>query len=538
MRIVFIFALIFAWTAYGAETPNGLDPEQYTSYSISIEHAEQLINDAYRSILKRAPDQSGMETYIEYLVNGGKDAAWLHEVLRNSREGKRIRQQQRQQRNKSILLWGLVISVIATAVRYRNRLYSKFKTLSPDTRQYLGKPIAISSFAAVFILIYTYTYIKSTGVQSWMLYAILMFVLLTAVRLPRWVIYKGILIAMVAFISWSALIDSKGPHDAGSDRDDGVEIAASALMRGNNPWNERTQLGLRITTGPSSIMLAVPFVAAFGEINLLTLAMWTAFLLFLLYGDATGRNNSFPTSILLLAFPWFGFLHTLHWSLDELYYGAIISPILWFALKHRRLFIAGLVGSFICFVRLSYAPMVFAAGLWWVFDRKRSIRDYFAIASGGLLYCVFMLFVFWGIGGGDFWTNNFWHNSQMQSLSNTNNAVTTALSSLLERLPAGPVGSMVIVIPLILIAAIAMRKKVEHPFYHMSVAGLLGHTIAFSPHFTMDYQLIFMIPAIYGVAFTRSEASLNNTNGKETDPPNHALHGTAEGRADASSSGP
>ncbi len=525
--VTFIASMFLAATAYGNQVLDDIMPHEEPP-SMSIEHAEQLIYKTYQRTLKRAPDAGGLETYTDYLVYRGKDAAWLDKLLRNSEEGRHLRQQMRKRR----MIWGVSLGMLlgcsalairfrssiiaaflgcsALAIRFRSSIIAAFRKLPPDTREYLLGSIHIPPITSLLMLLYVYTYFKSTPVYSWVLYAILLFTVMAAIRLPRWLIYTFILIAMTTFVGWGAFIDSKGPHDGGSDRDDGVEIAATMLMRGSNPWNERTQLNLAITTGPSSILLAVPFVALFGEINLLTFIMWAVFLIFVLAGDLSLRNNSLTTIIMVLLLPLSGFLHTLHWSLDELYYGAILLPVLWVALRSNKLIIAGLFGAFICFVRLSYAPVVVAAGLWWLLDRKRQVKDYLRIAAGGLLYVVAVVSVFWGIGGDDVIANNFWHNSQMQSLNDTSNIITKHLSNALGWFPAGPLGSMLIILPLIVISAVAMRRRVTHPFYHMSIAGLLGHTIAFSPHFATDYKLIFVIPALYSIAFTEQPGTIRS----------------------------
>jgi hypothetical protein len=511
--VTFIAFMFLAATAYSNKVPDDMMLHE-EPYSMSVEHAEQLIHNSYQRILKRAPDAGGLETYTDYLMHRGKDAEWLDKVLRNSREGRHLRQQVRKQRVVWIVSIGLFLGCIVLSIRFRSSIIAAFRNLPPDTRAYLLGSIRIQPITALLMLLYVYIYFKSAPVYSWVLYGILLFTVMTAVRLPRWLIYKIVLVAMIALVGWGTFVDSKGPHDGGSDRDDGVEIAASTLMRGNNPWNERTQLNPAITTGPSSILLAVPFVALFGEINLLTFIMWTVFLIFILVGDVAYRNSCLATIILLLLFPLSGFLHTLHWSLDELYYGAIVLPVLWFALKRNKLVIAGVVGAFICFVRLSYAPVVVAAGLWWLFERKREVKAYSKIAAGGISYVVAVVSVFGVIGGNEFFANNFWHNSQMQSLNDTTNIITNVLSNALGWFPAGPIGSMFIILPVIVISAIAMRS-VPHPFYHMSIAGLLGHTIAFSPHFVMDYQLMFVIPALYSIAFA------SNRKGREA--PNHQM---------------
>lgn len=378
--------------------------------------------------------------------------------------------------------------------------------IAPHRRRYLVSAISVSPAAALLMLLYSYTYLKSGPPQGWILAGAMIVLLLLAFGISRWIVYAGIACGLAAIIGWHVIVDAQGRQDAASDRDDAAEIAASAVLAGENPWNRRSALDLPITTGPSSILLALPVVAWTGKIDALTVAFWLVFVAGLVWADVRMTNNSFLTAALLLLFPWFGWLHTLHWGLDELYYAAILSPLLWFALARKRYGWAGLFGGFMVLSRLSYAPAVLSAGLWWLLKERRTFKDALRIGMGFVAYVTAALLLAWWLGGGDFLHHNFWLNSQKTGLQNHDNVVTAIVSALLGALPDSTWASAAVVGLLTVLAALAMRRQ-EHPFYHMAVALVLAHTISFSPRFPMDYQLIFLVPALYGFAFSANSFS-------------------------------
>ena len=302
-------------------------------------------------------------------------------------------------------------------------------------------------------------------------------------RTSRWVSYIAVACGILTVVAWVVFVDANGAQDAASDRDDAVEIAAAAVLHGSNPWGHQSILGLPITTGPTSILMALPFVGVLGKINLLTFIMWSSFVTILALADIRQRNNTFFTACILLCLPWFGFLHTLQWSLDELYYAAVLSPLLWLALSCEKPILAGVFGGAMVFARLSYAPAVIAAGLWWVISARPSPRNLLRVAFGGFGFAIAVVSLFWLVGGHEFLRHNLWKNS-------------------LAVLPNSDLRSTILVLVLTTLAALVMRR-LHHPFYHMAVASVFAHTIAFSPGYPQDYQLIFLIPALYGLCFSR-----------------------------------
>ena len=377
--------------------------------------------------------------------------------------------------------------------------------MKPRYQQYLASPARLSPLAGLLAILYLYLFFKAGPPHGSIVVGVVLFLCLIAMKARRWLVHAFILCAMVGLVAWGVFRDAQGPHDLRSDRDDAVESATAAFLDGQNPWSHRSPLNLPIRTGPSSILLALPFVAATGKVDALTFLAWCTFLAGLAMADIWRRNDSLSTLALLLLFPWMGFLHTLHWGLDELCYAAILSPGLWFALERRRFFLAGLFGGFMVLSRLSYAPAVMAAGLWWLFKEWRTLRDVLCLALGGGAYVGGILALMWWVGGGAFLQENFWLNSPMRPLDYGGNPVAQAVSSLLRILPQGTPGGMMLVLACTLLAAWPLRR-LDHPFFHMAIALLLAHLIPFSPKYPMDYQMLVMVPALYGVAFSAAAA--------------------------------
>ena len=80
------------------------------------------------------------------------------------------------------------------------------------------------------------------------------------------------------------------------------------------------------------------------------------------------------------------FIHTWHWSLDELYYAAILSPLVWLALMKDKLMLAGFLAAYMVFNRFSYAYAVFAIGFWWILRERRRVQEYLWIVAGAMVF--------------------------------------------------------------------------------------------------------------------------------------------------------
>jgi hypothetical protein len=82
----------------------------------------------------------------------------------------------------------------------------------------------------------------------------------------------ALIVALVGLVLIAAVLAVAYPHlnvhtpGQGSDRDDGVNIGARRLLHGEYPYGPRTYLGNPIDMLPGDLLLAAPFVAAFGSV--------------------------------------------------------------------------------------------------------------------------------------------------------------------------------------------------------------------------------------------------------------------------------
>lgn len=414
----------------------------------------------------------------------------------------------------AIVTFLLACAGVAAVILWRGKIPNLAKSLRAP---YLLEPASLHPLGVALLLLFAYSKFKSGPPHGWVIAALPLLVLLLATGVSRRILYAALSCAMALFIGWHVFVDAQGERDASSDRDDAVESATTAFLSGSNAWSQTSVLGLKITTGPSSVLLAIPSVGLTGSVNTLTFLAWMLFLGLLLYGDVAGRNKMFPVLCILIVMPLSGFVHTMRWGLDELYYAAIASPFLWFAMTRGRPALAGAIGGFMVLSRLSYAPAVFAAGLWWLLAGRRTLRDILRLTIGGLLFVGIVIAIFRAVGGSDFAQENFLTNSAVKRLSDGDNLVAASLASLLKALPFRAVTSNLVVLVLSALAALGLRKA-PHPFYAMSVGLFLAHTIAFSPKYPMDYQLTFLIPALYAVAFYGVNGDPRESGEKEHPP--------------------
>jgi hypothetical protein len=380
-----------------------------TSYSWQA--VTGLVARVYAEELHRAPDAGGLRQHAELMVAQGRNEAWLRAVLRNSVEAQNARLSQRAHRvHVALAVCGLLALLLAGYKVWAQR--AQLRSRFPAHTAYLETAVQLTPLCALLMMFYAFDHLKNTGPDGWILTGILVVAIVHLLGLPRWFTYAVVASGLLCFFSYHVFVDAQGPQDAFSDRNEAVENAARSMLQGTNPWSARSVLGLPITTGPSSIMLAVPVVKVTGRINLLTFCFWALFLGLLLIGDVLCRNGSFVLLGLLVLLPWTGVLHTLHWSLDELYYAVILLPVLWFLLERRWLVWAGVLMGFMCFSRLVYVFGLIGVGLWWLSRRSDNWKQAWRLVLGALLYMVPVLALFYGLGGHDFVMANFWKNSQ------------------------------------------------------------------------------------------------------------------------------
>jgi hypothetical protein len=210
--------------------------------------------------------------------------------------------------------------------------------LPPD--EYLAERSSLPTLSLLFLALVMYRFIPLQYPMSLIGYAALALAAVSALRPPRRVTYVALAATFLVIAAVMVFSVSTGPQDRLSDRDDGAETAAAALLHKANPWQARSILGLPITTGPTGIVLSVPSVWLTGRINLAAFVFWAAFLVVLLLADFQHRNRSFGLLVPLLLLPELAVVHTFYWSLEELYFPLVFVALAAWALARDRPFAA------------------------------------------------------------------------------------------------------------------------------------------------------------------------------------------------------
>lgn len=134
-------------------------------------------------------------------------------------------------------------------------------------------------YAISVLLILGFLYQQLTGIlfkkvpidySRMLIYTLLICLAILIFKLPRIVYYLAISIVLIIHLFYFTQIISNLNQDQYSSRDDAVELTTKAFISGENPWNNVPELDVPATTGPASILFALPTVLLFGKINYLT----------------------------------------------------------------------------------------------------------------------------------------------------------------------------------------------------------------------------------------------------------------------------
>jgi hypothetical protein len=345
-------------------------------------------------------------------------------------------------------------------------------------------------------------------------YGLLLVLALLVFRSPRWAIYSAITLVLIIHLYFYTQIISKLDHDAASTRDNAVEMTTKAFLRGENPWNHVSELGVPATTGPASILLAIPFLLIFGEINWLAFLFWILVFLILFSGEFRERNSAFPFLSLLFLTGLFGFTHTLYWSLEELYFGYIFIPLAFWSVNQQRLFLAGALLAIAVLIRLNYVFVVLAFLLWYISTSSFKPINLLKLGLGAVIASLAVLVPFILVGGKEFWAHNPFISALSMSGSETwpsNNIFFRGLNFLGRNLDQWSMRiiKLGIISGSILIAAILL-KNIQHPFWTITVAAFLTQTVAWFSRLPADYVLMIVLPAFIAIAFTSRKYLLYN----------------------------
>lgn len=327
-------------------------------------------------------------------------------------------------------------------------------------------------------------------------------------RQPRWIVYLWLFLALIIRLVVFTLIISKQDQDSLSTRDAAVEVTAQAMLRGENAWNANPGVG--VTTGPTSILLALPFVALLGEINWLTFGFWLTLFSILLWADVKLKNNTWPTLVMFFITGEWYFEHTLFWSLDELYFPMIyLIAGYWLALR-QKWFWVGVMLTASVLTRPSYIFLILGFGLWQLFNNQFTRRNLLQQTLGAVIGAIIIISPFIVIGGADFWINNPWRfafdfsgaawpntNILFQTLNQLNSEVGPQMMRLIK------LGVTILILAIFSIGF--KRRFLHHPFWHIMISSLLAHTIVWLPaQWAPDYALMIILPAVIAIALSRT----------------------------------
>jgi hypothetical protein len=218
-------------------------------------------------------------------------------------------------------------------------------------------------------------------------------------RAPRWVTYGLLLVGFACVVGHDVFVAATGQQDPGADRDDAVEIACRAVLHAHNPWSKHTPLHNPISTGPASILVALPFVALTGGIVSLTFLFWMLVAGCAIAGDRARRRDAAVVMIQLLQLGLFD-THTMrYWALDELSFAVPLFLVAWQLAIRRRYALTGVILAATLLWRASYALPVlgFLAWLRWEADAswRRIARVVVACAATCAATALVLVACFW-----------------------------------------------------------------------------------------------------------------------------------------------
>jgi hypothetical protein len=374
-------------------------------------------------------------------------------------------------------------------------------------------------YAISLLLILGFLYQQLTGIlfkkvpidySRLMIYALLICLAILLFKLPRIVYYLAISLVLIIHLFYFTQFISNLDQDQFSTRDDAVELSTRALINGENPWNNVPDLDVPATTGPASILFALPSVLIFGKINILTFVFWIVFFLILLFGDIGKENNTFPILVMLFVIGIFEFSHSLFWSLDELYFPFALIPIAVWGARRKRWILVGIILSSTIFFRLNYIFVVIGFLLWFLFNEEYQLSDLWKIGLGAVIAGVIILLPFIIVGGQDFLNHNpfIFALSIVDSVSLPNNNIFYQGLNYIGNILGFRVLQilkLVFILGVMLLIAVRLRN-IRHPYWHVTAGAFLAQSIAWvSLQFPKDYALFFVLPVFLAISNTKKE---------------------------------
>jgi hypothetical protein len=108
---------------FGEGAPDSTGEE--TAQRMDESSARSIIDTVYLEVLQRYPDEGGLHTYLQFLVEEGKSEQWLRQVLLNSEEGRQV-SRKKQQRTYVLLALAALPLIFLGFVFYYSRSVKDF----------------------------------------------------------------------------------------------------------------------------------------------------------------------------------------------------------------------------------------------------------------------------------------------------------------------------------------------------------------------------------------------------------------------------
>jgi len=378
---------------------------------------------------------------------------------------------------------------------------------APDRADYLRERTRPGPLVVLLLLAIAYPFAASAA-QAGVFVALCVLAALLAARAPRWLCYAALAAVLCVMVSGYVFGVANGAEDAQSERDEAVELAAQALVSGTNPWARRTPLDMPITTGPASVLAALPSVLTTGRINATSFLFYALFFAVLCAADIRQRNESFLPLGLFFLSGFFGFQHALYWSLDELAWAYLALAWGAWLLERGWPMGAGACLAFALCSRVSYAFPVFAL-LCWDWYRPRAPRHLWGVAAGAALATGLIAAPFLFVAGSDLLAHNPltvagrllgkpWPDTN--PVFHALNAVVAAVGPR----PAAVVKAALALAAIWYTAARIGRSGPAHPFWHLCFAAVLATFLVYPAGVSDDYILFFAVPAFLAIAWSPS----------------------------------
>ncbi len=372
---------------------------------------------------------------------------------------------------------------------------------------------------AIFALIYTIfeALLWHTPHASWALGALVAAAIAAIASAPRWTVYLALAFAFVLVTSDRSEA-ARGPHDRQSDRDEAAEQATTRFLHRQNPWLLRTSLGNQITSGPGTVVLALPWVAASGQIDGLTFLFWLTMAALFLAGDLRQHNGAFPTLVLLYLIGELNLSAGQYWSHEELAYGVPFMALAWYATTRRWFVTAGALAAYAVAIRLSYAYVGLGLLAWLVCERRATWRELARLAAGGLATLATLFVLFFIVLRQQLFVDGPFAIAAAKAAQAwpPDNFLYVWLSATIGRLPARVgtwVRTLLVAIALFVPAWRLRNRPAGHPFWYMAGGHLAAFALvaAVSGRFANDYVMPLVLLGFLGVAFSTTAASARAT---------------------------